>query len=166
MKAGQLIFLLITVVILGSVITLMSRPDNAHSKITTCPHDVIQSVCAKCDRVVGEAEYRYDLDVYDEPVVEPNTTTDDYVLSAEDSADMAIDWKPETYSDITVTTDKRTVAISLLRIADCNDAEISRFVDFMQLVCTGDFLRFDPNVYEVLIDRLISPKLITSDSNE
>ena len=92
---------------------------------------------------------------------------DKYAWSAEDAAGMETNWSIETYSDITVTTNKGTVSISVLGLADCNDVEISRFADFLQIVTVpGGLFSYDPEVYGILVDRLISPKLIKSDPND
>ena len=162
---------LIAVVIFGLVIVGIALTGYGSAGTDDCSHDVIQPICAKCDRVViavADVQDGYiDVTLREGDPNDPNRVEfeDKYAWSAEDAAGMETNWSIETYSDITITTDKRTVTISLLGIADCNDAEISRFADFMQLAFTGGFISFDPNVYEVLVDRLVSPKLITSDPN-
>lgn len=89
------------------------------------------------------------------------------VLDANNTTDGDIAWKPTEYSSVSIGTSTGTIELDLLQFEYCTLEELANFGCFMQiatelhLFSRDDYLStLDPMIMDVLVERLISPKLI------
>lgn len=119
---------------------------------------------AKYTRYVAADSFRTEPNA-EMTILDVNNTTTDI------AGKLTFDTDSSTYGCVFIETSTGEVELDLLQLEYCTLEEIANFVCFMQIATELHLFAhdeypssFDPKILDVLIDKLISPKLIIKEN--